>query len=133
MNHFRLPAIGMTLVITLASPAQQTGSGDTDKNRHGQSVEQGDMPIIERQLKLLTDKLALTGNQQARVKPILQELHDATQKLEQNKSLSPEERLAKIRPRRYEADKQIREILSDDQKKKLDEFEQESHPEMHEI
>jgi len=34
--------------------------------------------------------------------------------------LSREERLAKVRPQRYKADKQIREILSDSQKKKLD-------------
>jgi hypothetical protein len=33
--------------------------------------------------------------------------------------------------KRYNADKQIREVLSEDQKKKLDQFEQEPHPEMH--
>jgi len=67
----------------------------------------------------------------AKITPILRELHDATQKLVQDKSLSREERLAKVRPQRYKADKQIREFLSDDQKKKLDQYLQGPHPEMH--
>ena len=53
------------------------------------------------------------------------------QKLVQDTSLSHEERLAKMRPQHYKADKQIREILSDDQKKKLDQLEHEPHSEMH--
>jgi hypothetical protein len=36
-----------------------------------------------------------------------------------------------MRLQRYKADKQIREILSEDQKKKLDQYEQGPHPEMH--
>jgi Spy/CpxP family protein refolding chaperone len=85
----------------------------------------------EQQLKVLTEKLDLTGDQQARIKPILQQSHDATEKLVEDKNLSPEERLDKVRAQRYKTDKQIRELLNDDQKKKLDRFEQEPHPEMH--
>jgi ElaB/YqjD/DUF883 family membrane-anchored ribosome-binding protein len=133
MNRFHLPATGMLLVIALTAPAQQTatGAGGSDKDRHGQHAAQGDMPTPEQQLKVLTDKLALTGEQQTRIKPILRELHDATEKLLQDKSLSPEERLTQVRPRRYKADKQIREVLSEDQKKKLDQYEQGPHAEMH--
>jgi hypothetical protein len=36
-----------------------------------------------------------------------------------------------VRPQRYKADKQIREFLSDDQKKKLDQYLQGPHSEMH--
>jgi len=36
-----------------------------------------------------------------------------------------------VRPWREKADKRIREILNDDQKKKLDQLEQEPHPELH--
>jgi chromosome segregation ATPase len=121
MNRLRYLAIGTIWMIALTAPAQQ----------QGRRTAQSDVPTAEQQLKILTEKLDLTGDQQARIKPILQQLHDATEKLQQNKSLSHEERLAKVRPQRYKADKQIREILSDDQKKKLDRFEQEPHPEMH--
>jgi Spy/CpxP family protein refolding chaperone len=103
----------------------------TDKDEHGQRAATGDVPAVEQQLNVPTQRLDLTGEQQARITPILQGLHDATQKIVQDKSLSREERLAQVRPQRYKADKQIREVLSDDQKKKLDQYLQGPHSEMH--
>jgi Spy/CpxP family protein refolding chaperone len=100
--------------------AQQTSSNSS-----------GGLPTVEEQLKVLTGKLDLTGDQQTKIKPILQDLHDATQKLMEDKSLSNEERLAKVRPQRMNADSRIRSILNDDQKKKLDQYEQGPHGEMH--
>ena len=133
MNRFRLLAIGTMLMFALTAPAQQsaTGPAGSDKEEHAQRGAQDGVPTVESQLKVLTEKLDLTGDQQSRIKPILQELHDATQKIVQDKTLSHEERLAKVRPQRYKADKQIREFLSDDQKKKLDQYLQGPHPEMH--
>ena len=133
MNRFRYLAIGTMLVVALTASAQQnaTGAVSTDKDKHGQRASPGNGPTVEQQLKVLTDKLHLTGDQRARMKPILQELHDATQKLVQDKSLSREERLDKASPYFYKADKQMREILSEDQRKKLDQYEQGPHPEMH--
>lgn len=133
MNRFRLLAIGTMLIIALTAPAQQTATGPsgTGKDEHGQGAAQGDVPTVEQQLKVLTEKLDLTGDQQARITPVLQELHDATQKVVQNKRLSREERLAKVRPQREKADKRIRAVLNEDQKKKLDRYEQGPHSEMH--
>jgi Spy/CpxP family protein refolding chaperone len=129
----RLLAIGTLLMVALTAPAQQTATGPsgTDKEKHGQGDAQEGVPTVESQLKVLTAKLALTGDQQAKVKAILQELHEATLKLVRDKSLSQEERLAKVRPQRYKADKQIREFLNDEQKKKLDQYLQGPHSEMH--
>jgi len=120
------------LIVALTAPAQQTatGPGGTDKDERGQRGAQDDVPTVETRLKVLTEKLDLTGDQQAKVKPIIQEMNDATQKLVLDKSLSREERLAKVRPQRYKADKLIREILSDDQKKKLDQYLHGPHGEM---
>jgi hypothetical protein len=92
---------------------------------------QDDLPTVETQLKVLTEKLDLADDQQVKIKPILQELHDATQKLVLDENASREERLSKVRPQRYKADKKIREILSDDQKKKLDQYLRGPHGEMH--
>ncbi len=129
----RLLAIATMLIVALTAPAQQTAirPGGTDKEERAQRGAQDGVPTVESQLKVLTEKLDLTSDQQARIKPILQELHDATLKLVRDKSLSHEERLAKVRPQRYKADKQIREFLSDDQKKKLDQYLQGPHSEMH--
>jgi hypothetical protein len=80
---------------------------------------------------MLKEKLGLTAKQRAEVKPILQQVHDATENVMRDQSLSREERLAKVRPQRKMADKKMREILNDDQKKKLDQYEQGPHPEVH--
>jgi Spy/CpxP family protein refolding chaperone len=133
MNRIRLLAIGTMLILALNAPAQQTatGQGDTDKQERGQRGSQNDLPTVETQLKVLTDKLGLTDDQRVKIKPIMEELHDATLKLMQDDNMSREERLSKVRPQRYKADKEIREILSDDQKKKLDEYLRGPHGEMH--
>lgn len=122
MNRIRLLALGTMVMFASTMAAQQTTTGGPAKNS---------VPTAEEQLKVLTGKLDLTGDQQAKIKPILQELHDATEKIVQDESLSRDERLAKVRPWRYKTDKKIREILNDDQKKKLDQYEQGPHPEMH--
>jgi Spy/CpxP family protein refolding chaperone len=133
MNRFRSLAIGTMLSFALTALAQQaaTAPGATENNEQGQTGTQGSVPTVDEQLKVLTIKLDLTADQQARIKPILQELHDATLKAMQDQSLSREERLARVRPQRYKANDQIREILNDDQKKKLDQYLQGPHPEMH--
>jgi hypothetical protein len=100
----------------------------------GASQSQGrdtGLPSVEEQLKVLAEKLSLSADQQAKVKPILKELHDATEKLIQDERLSQEERLEKVRPLRIKADQKIRGFLDDDQKKKLDQYLQGPHGEMH--
>jgi hypothetical protein len=129
----RLIALGTTFLIALAVPAQQAvaGLGDAGGDGQGQSATQDDVPVVGQMLKVLTEKLDLTAEQQARITPILQRLHDIQQALVQDKSLSREERLAKMRPHRYKANEDIGQILTDTQKGKLDQYLQGPHPEMH--
>lgn len=126
MNHFRLVAIGTMFAFALTAPAQQSAT-----DSHTQHAAQAHPASVEQQLKVLTQRLDLTGDQPARIKPILQELHDGTQKIVDDKSLSRDERHAQARPLFYKADQQMRAILTDDQQKKLDQYEQGPHPEMH--
>jgi hypothetical protein len=65
------------------------------------------------------------------MKPILEELHHQTEGIEQDKSLSRDERLAKVRPYRYKANAQIRAILREDQQKALDLYLRGPHQEVH--
>ena len=113
MNRFRIFAIAAMLIVAITASAQ---SG---------------MPSVDQHLKVLTEKLDLTPDQQAKTKPIVQEMQDGVAKLNQDQSLSPEERHDQIKAQRMKADKQIREFLTDDQKKKLDQLEQHPHPELH--
>jgi len=129
MKRIRLFAIGSMLMFAPAILAQQTA---TEPGRPLQgAVQASDLPDVGNQLKVLTEKLDLTAEQQPKVKTILQELHDATQKIMQDKSISRDQLLDKVRPLRMKANNQLREILSDDQKKKLDQYLQGPHPDMH--
>ena len=119
MNRIRLFAVGTMLMFALPSVSQQ---GTSNNDTHG---------TVEAQQKMLTEKLELTGDQQAKIKPILQELQDSTQKLMQDESMSRYERLDNVKACRYKSDREIRRILHDDQRKKLDQVEQEPHPELH--
>jgi Spy/CpxP family protein refolding chaperone len=129
----RLLAVGTTFLLALTVPAQLAvaGPAGAEGDRQGQSATQSDVPAVGQMLKVLTERLDLTAEQQARITPILQRLHDIQQALVQDKSLSREERLAKLRPQRYKANEDIREILTDVQKGKLDQYLQGPHPEMH--
>jgi Spy/CpxP family protein refolding chaperone len=124
MNRIRLIAIGTLLMSARFTVAQQATA------RPGAPANAG-VPTVDEQQKVLTERLDLTNDQQAKVKTILQELQQAAAKTAQDENLSRDERLGSARVRREKADKEIRKILSDDQKKRLDQIEQESHPELH--
>jgi Spy/CpxP family protein refolding chaperone len=120
-------ATGIVFMFALATIAQQTAEpGSSEKETHGIG-----MPGVQDHLRVLTEKLDLTEEQQAKTRPILQEMHDATEKFRQDKSISREELLTKVRACREKADKKLRKILSDEQKKRLDQLEHQPHPELH--
>jgi Spy/CpxP family protein refolding chaperone len=128
MNRIRLLAIGSMLLIAPAMLAQQTAQ--TGGPAKGATQDVG-LPDVGDQLKVLTQKLDLSVDQQPKVKTILQELHDASLRLMQDQNISQDELLSKVRPLRINADKNIREILTNDQKKNLDLYLQGPHSEMH--
>jgi Spy/CpxP family protein refolding chaperone len=133
MNRFHSLAFGAILIFALNVPAQQTAAapGSADQGRQAPSAMQDDVRSADDQLKILTIKLDLTDAQQAKIKPILQDLHDATVQISQDPSLSRDERLARVRPLRFKVHDQIREILNDEQRKKLEQYMQVPHTEMH--
>jgi hypothetical protein len=124
-NAFRLLAIGILLMFTLIRPAQSGAAAalGTDKEEHSQ----GSVPAVEEHLKLLADKLDLSVEQQAKMRPILHQMFDEGQKLTQDTSLSSEAREEKERAVHEKASKRARKLLNDEQKEKLDQLEQEHH------
>lgn len=93
MRRISLIAIMSISILANAVLAQQSAARPEIK-------EHDSLPTVEEQLKVLKEKLGLTAKQQAEVKPILQQLHDATENVMRDQSLSREERLAKVRPQR---------------------------------
>jgi Spy/CpxP family protein refolding chaperone len=122
MNRFRCLALGILLTLSMLASSQQTAAGP-DKG-HG---EVGPATDLDQHMQMLTERLNLTADQQTEIKPILKRFLDDRQKYMQDQSLSKEERDAKISALHAKADKQARTILSDEQKKKLDELEIQSH------
>ena len=133
MNRYGLFAIGSVLIFAAATSAvlQQNAGNTSDVTKEAANKNDAQLPSVEEQLKVLTEKIGLTSTQQEKVRTILKELHQATERIAQDKSLSYEEQLAKVRPERYKADEKLRALLSDEQRKKLDAYEQGPHPEMH--
>jgi hypothetical protein len=121
MNRIRLVVIGLCFTFALTALAQQATTGASDNG----------VPAVEGHLKLFTEKLTLSADQQSKIRPILREMHDDTQKFVKDGSPSQEERLSHVRASRSIADKKIRQVLNDEQKKNLDELEHEMHPELH--
>lgn len=117
MKSIRLLAIASALMVALFTL--------------GQEPSEPAGPTVEAHLKVLTEKLGLTEAQQTKARPILQEMSDAEQKIRKDDSLSPQERLDKVRPLREKADKKLRKFLTDDQKVKLDQLEHQPHPDLH--
>ena len=79
-------------------------------------------------LRMLTEKLDLTDDQQEKARPIIVDMQAEMQKVMDDKTLTHDEAMAKTHSVFMKADKQFREFLSNDQKKKLDELEAEMHP-----
>jgi periplasmic protein CpxP/Spy len=99
-----------------STPPSQGGAGDGSGHRRG-------MPSVDDQLKNMTQALNLTDDQQAKIKPILEDAHTQMQKVMQDDStLSREDRMSKIRSLHEAASGKVREVLTDEQKKKYDDM-----------
>ncbi len=86
------------------------------------------MPSVDDHLHMLAQKLDLTDDQQNKARPIITEMQDEMQKITDDKSLTHDEANAKTHAAFMKADKKFREFLTDEQKTKLDEMEQQMHP-----
>lgn len=100
------------------NPPAQGGGDDQGHHRRG-------MPSVDDQLKNLTEQLSLTDDQQTKAKAILQDTHDQMAKLMQDESMSREDKMTKMRSLHETASGKIRDILTDDQKKKFDDMQKE--------
>ena len=127
MNQIRLFAISTLMMFALAAGAQQAvTTSASEKDTH--SSTQASSDPVEQHLKRLSQDLNLTPDQEDQVRPILREMHDSMGKIEQDQRLSDDERKAQKHAAFMKADSQIRPILNDDQKKTLDQLEQQMHP-----
>jgi transposase len=112
-------------MFALICSAQQTAARPADPGKqHEQSA-------ADAHLRALSERLELSADQQVKIKPILEQMLAAREKIRQDGSLSSEARQEKQKSLHEKADKQLRQFLNEEQKRKLDQLEQEPHPGMH--
>jgi Spy/CpxP family protein refolding chaperone len=119
-----ITAMGVFLFVLGAlaiHPSLLQAQGQEEHGRHGQ------MPSVDDHVKLLAEKLNLTDDQQAKVKSILEDTHQQMQTLMKDESISREDKHDKMRSIREAGNAKVRDVLNDDQKKKLDAMEKEMH------
>lgn len=122
MNRVRGLMMGILLLFAIGVLGQQP-SGDTVTHH---------MPSVEEHVKLLSERLNLTSDQQMKLTPVIREMQDTVEKNNQDTSLSQDERNTRMRTAHMKADKQMRVFLTEPQKTKLTEMEQEAHMDVHE-
>ena len=83
------------------------------------------MPTVDDQLKHLSKKLNLSDDQQAKLKPILEDQRKQMDEIRDDSSLSRQDRFSKMQEVRQGSDTQIKSVLNDDQQKNFDKMREE--------
>ena len=104
---------------------QQSEQGMGHRMGHGPM-----MPSVDDQIKHLTKKLNLSDDQQAKLKPILEDQHKQMEAIHNDSSLSREDRFSKMQTLRESSDTQIKSVLNEDQQKNFDKMREEQHGRM---
>jgi periplasmic protein CpxP/Spy len=115
--------VGSVLLLSVtALPAapQPPQTGGMYQGRHGRGMQMSP----ERELARLSKELKLTKDQQAKIKPILDNEYQQMSQIRQDTSMSPQDRRAKFMDTRNKTMAQIHPILTDKQQAKLQQIEQ---------
>lgn len=88
----------------------------------GRGMGMGHRPMesVDEQVKHLTKKLNLSDDQQAKLKPILEDQQKQMGAIHNDSSLSREDRFSKMQALRQSSDAQIKGLLNDEQQKSFD-------------
>ena len=104
-----------------ASPAASVPAANSGQHQWGHG--HGGAGFLDR----LTTELSLTPDQQAKIKPILETFHTTMQAVRQDTSLTPQDKMAKIKDARASETTQINAILTPDQQTKFAAFQEKMH------
>jgi protein CpxP len=103
------------------SPQPMQGGNDQAEHMgHGGRGGRGGRMDPDKQVKMLSEKLNLTKDQQTKVRSIFTDRQKQMQSLMQDQSTSREDKRAKFEQMRSDTDSQIRAVLTGDQQQKFD-------------
>jgi periplasmic protein CpxP/Spy len=105
-----------TMLLALSAFAWQSPTGQEGKEDHGHMGKQS----LDDHVKMVSEKLNLSDDQQSKVKAILVDSHQQMHTIMDDASLSQEDKKSKLHSLHEATHSKIREVLNDDQKKKFD-------------
>jgi periplasmic protein CpxP/Spy len=88
------------------------------------------MPSVDDQVKHMAKKLNLSDDQQAKLKPILEDQRKQMQQIRDDSSLSREDRFSKMKSVHENSAAQIKALLNEDQQRQFDKMQAERREHM---
>jgi Spy/CpxP family protein refolding chaperone len=111
-------------------PRSDQPSGQPSESGMGRQMGHRQMPSVDDQIKHLSKKLSLSDDQQAKIKPILEDQRKQMETIHSDSSLSREDRFSKMQELRKSSDDQIKSVLNPDQQKNFEKMRDEQHERM---
>lgn len=127
MKRTRTVFFTLAFLFGMGAFALQSQPAQDNKDDHS---HMGQMSIDEH-VKMMSEKLNLTDDQQAKAKALLTEQQQQMHSIMGDASLSEDDKKAKVRSLHEATHAKFRDVLNDDQKKKFDEMQQQMHDRMH--
>lgn len=112
-NRYFLLGCALFAALLVSAAAQQAGNPEVVP------LNKGGMTYFTAKMDRLTEKLSLTADQQAKLKPIAMQETGLLEEIRENPGLSSKEKWAKLQQIVQASDKQMKPWLSDDQWQKL--------------
>lgn len=106
------------LTTALVGLSLASGAFAADEAKPAVQAGQGGQFTPERQLEMLTESLTLTPEQSAKIKPIMERDREKMRELREDKSLSQEDRRAKLGELARTRTEEIRAVLTPEQQEK---------------
>jgi protein CpxP len=131
IRKFSLLAV-CTLAIAVwaqQGPPPESGQGEHHDHMRGQ-MGAGHMMSADEHLQMLSQRLNLTDDQKAKIKPIIEQHLQQRQAIMKDESLTPEQKHSKMQASMDAAHSKIEPLLNDEQKKQLAEMMKEHGPGM---
>ncbi|MGE5324621.1 MAG: hypothetical protein ACM3SW_17275 [Actinomycetota bacterium] len=134
MKQIRQVILFAVCMLAVGLWAQQSQPTQTDEHHHHMGMGQGQgmghghgMMNVDEHLQMLSQKLNLTDDQKAKIRPILEQHLQDRDAIMKDQSLSPEQRHEKMKASMDAAHAKIDPILNDAQKKELAQMMQDMH------
>lgn len=122
MKSSFLSALTIALVccLSLTAFAQTDQQQPTQEQGEHHAMGHGGPPNPDQELAHMTQTLNLTADQQAKIKPILEDSSKQMQSLRSDASMSQQDRKTKMQEIHKSSMSQIRAVLTPDQQQKMD-------------